>query len=69
MKIKNPEGYFYKKIKVISPDGQELVGELYGYNYDYLDDGTEFLEFDVETQNGQIISYTEDEIEHIEVLT
>lgn len=69
MKIKNPEAYFHKKIKVISPDGQELIGELYGYDYDYADDGTEFLEFDVEIENGQIISYTEDEIKRIEVLT
>ena len=37
MKIKNPEAYFHKKIKVISPDGQELIGELYGYDYDYAD--------------------------------
>lgn len=68
MKIDNPDIYFYKKIRVISPDGQALVGELYGYDYDYADDGTEYLEFDVETENGQIVSYTEDEIESIEVI-
>lgn len=68
MKINAPDIYFNKKIKVVSPDGQELIGELYGYDYDFTDDGVEYLEFDVETENGMIVSYTEDEIESIEVL-
>ena len=35
MRINAPENYFGKKIKVIATDGQEIIGELYGYNYDY----------------------------------
>ena len=41
---------------------------FYGYDYDYNDDGNEFLEFDVEQNDGTIISMTEDEIERIEIL-
>ena len=26
------------------------IGELYGYDYDFDDDGNEFLEFDVENE-------------------
>ena len=38
MKIDDPEIYFGKKIKVFS-DGIVTVGELFGYDYDYDDDG------------------------------
>ncbi len=68
MRIDDPEIYFDKKFKVVSPDGTMTVGELYGYDYDYDDDGNEFLEFDVENEQGLLIGFTEDEIESIEVL-
>lgn len=67
MKIPEPEIYFYKKIKVYSDD-TVTVGELYGYDYDFDDDGNEYLEFDVENENGLLIGFTEDEIDRIEVL-
>lgn len=69
MNIPEPEIYFGKKIKVISVRGRETVGELYGYDYDFDDDGNEYLEFDVENENGLLIGFTEDEIDRIEVLT
>lgn len=68
MIIEDPEIYFGKKIKVFSPDGKITVGELYGYDYDFDDDGNEFLEFDVESENGLLIGFTEDEIERIEIV-
>lgn len=68
MRIDDPEIYFDKKIKVVSPDGTVTVGELYGYDYDYDDDGNEFLEFDVENEQGLLIGFTKDEIESIEVI-
>ena len=45
------------------------VGELFGYDYDYDDDGNEFLEFDVENEQGFLIGFSENEIDRIEVLT
>lgn len=69
MKIDNPDVYFGKKIKVVSYKGVANIGKLYGYNYDFDDNENEFLEFDVEVENGRIVSYTESEIESIEVLT
>lgn len=68
MTIEDPERYFGKKIQVFSPDGKITVGELYGYDYDFDDDGNEFLEFDVENENGLLIGFTEDEIERIEIV-
>lgn len=68
MNIPAPDIYFGKKIKVYSPDGTITVGELYGYDYDYDDDGKEFLEFDVEQENGILVEFTEDEIERIEII-
>lgn len=68
MKIEEPEIYFGKKIKVTSTNGRTHVGEFYGYDYDYDDAGNEFLEFDIETQDGTLIGYTEDEVESVEVL-
>ena len=68
MKIDDPEIYFGKKIKVFS-DGIVTVGELLGYDYDYDDDGNEFLEFDVENEQGFLIGFSENEIDRIEVLT
>lgn len=44
------------------------MGELYGYDYDFDDDGNEFLEFDVENENGLLIGFTEDEINRIEIV-
>lgn len=68
MKINAPESYFGEKIKVIATDGQEIVGELYGYDYDYDDDGNEVLEIDVENDRGLLIGLTEAEIKSIEVI-
>lgn len=68
MKIPDPDIYFHKKIKVFSPNGIVTTGELYGYDYDYDDDGNEFLEFDVEREDGFLIGFTEDEIERIEIV-
>lgn len=67
MKIPDPDIYFHKKIKVYSGD-IVTVGELYGYDYDFDDDGNEYLEFDVENEDGLLIDFTEDEIDRIEVL-
>ncbi len=69
MNIPAPDIYFDKKIKITSPDGQVTTGDFFGFDYDYDDDGNEFLEFDVETDSGYIISFTEDEIESIEILS
>lgn len=69
MRIDDPEIYFGKKIKVLSTSGRETVGELFGYDYDYDDDGNEFLEFDVTTEQGFLVGFTESEIDRIEVLT
>lgn len=68
MIIENPEIYFGKKIKVFSTSGRMTIGELYGYDYDLDDDGNEFLEFDVENENGLLIGFTEDEIERIDII-
>ena len=68
MIIENPEIYFGKKIKVFSTSGRMTIGELYGYDYDFDDDGNEFLEFDVENENGLLIGFTEDEIKRIEIV-
>lgn len=46
-----------------------IICKLYGYDYDFDDDGNEFLEFDVENELGLIASLTEDEILRIEVLS
>lgn len=67
MKIPDPEIYFYKKIAVYSGN-IVTIGKLYGYDYDFDDDGNEYLEFDVENENGLLIGFTEDEIDGIEVL-
>ncbi len=48
--------------------GRVTVGVLFGYDYDYDDDGNELLEFDVENEQGFLIGCIEDEIERIEVL-
>ena len=68
MIIENPDIYFGKKIKVFSTSGRMTIGELYGYDYDFDDDGNEFLEFDVENENGLLIGFTEDEIKRIEIV-
>lgn len=68
MRINAPESYFGKKIKVIATDGQEIIGELYGYDYDYDDEGNKVLEIDVENDRGFLIGLTEAEIKSIEVI-
>lgn len=68
MKIQDPEEYFGKKIKVNLVGASPVIGELYGYDYDFDDEDNEYLEFDVENEDGLIISLAESEIESIEVL-
>ncbi len=68
MKIPDPDIYFGKKIKVFSVNDIVTVGEFFGYNYDYYDNGDEFVEFDVERGDGFLIGFTEDEVEHIEII-
>lgn len=68
MIINDPDIYFGKKIKVYVADAKPIIGRLYGYDYDFDDDGNEFLEFDVENEYGLVASLTEDEIISIEVL-
>lgn len=68
MIINDPDIYFGKKIKVYVTDAKPIIGRLYGYDYDFDDDGNEFLEFDVENEYGLVASLTEDEIISIEVL-
>lgn len=69
MKIEDPDIYYGKTLKILSPDGTVTVGELDGYSYDYDDDGNEVLELDVENEDGLLIGLTEDEIEKIEVVS
>lgn len=68
MKIPDPDIYFGRKIKVFSVNGISTVGDFFGYNYDYDDDGNEFVEFDVEREDGFLIGFAEDEVERIEIV-
>lgn len=68
MKITDPDIYFGHKIKVFSVDGIITIGDFFGYNYDYDDDGNEFVEIDVEREDGFLIGFTEDEVERIEIV-
>lgn len=68
MKIPDPDIYFGKKLRVHSSSGIITVGSFFGYNYDYDDDGNEFVEFDVERNDGFLIGFTEDEVERIEIV-
>ena len=68
MKDLVPEDYYGKKLKVYLYDGTVIVGRLYGYSYDYDDDGTEFMEvdFDIPGRIGRCCR--DDEIEKIEII-
>lgn len=68
MKIPDPDIYFGKTIKVFSVNNIVTTGDFFGYNYDYDDDGNEFVEFDVEREDGFLIGFTEDEVERIEIV-
>lgn len=68
MNIPDPSIYVGKLIRVYSTDGTVVDGSFYGYDYDFDDDGNEFLEFDVDTYGGIGYSFTEDEIDRIEVI-
>ena len=68
MKILDSDIYFGKKMKVFSIIGIVTVGDFFGYNYDYDDDGNEFVEFDVEREDGFLIGFTEGEVERIEIV-
>lgn len=67
MKIENPDIYFGKKIAVYSGE-IVTIGKLFGYDYDFDDDGNEYLEFDVKREDGVYIGFTEAEIDKIEVI-
>lgn len=69
MKIPNPEIYVGKILRIYSPGGIITEGSFDGYDYDFDDDGNIFLEFDVDDSSTGIgYSFTEDEIERIEVI-
>lgn len=69
MKIPNPDVYFGHALRVHDVDGGITEGKFVGFNYDYDDDGNLFLEVDVDDETtGLGISFTEYEIESIEVL-
>ncbi len=69
MKDLVPEDYYGKKLKVYLDDGTVIVGRLYGYNYDYDDDGTEFMEVDFKVLSSNILTgCRDDEIEKIEII-
>ncbi len=68
MKVPNPDMYFGKILRIYSGIGNVTEGPFMGYNYDYDDDGNEFLEFDMSTYSGIGYSFTEDEIERIEII-
>lgn len=65
----NIEDYAYKKIRVVCHDGIEIVGRLYGYNYDYDNDGNEFMEIDIERlPDKALIGVTDREIDGIDII-
>lgn len=69
MKDIDIERYINLQIRVTCSDGEAIVGELYGYNYDYDDAGNEFIEIDIERySDGVLVSVTDDEIVSIEVV-
>ena len=68
MRIEDPTIYFGKKIRVIGTDESVTIGKLIGYDYDFDDAGKEFLEIDVDEDDGVGYSFTEDEIKSIEIL-
>lgn len=68
MKMPDPDIYFGKNIKVFSVNGIVTIGDFFGYNYDYGDNGNEFIEFGVEREDGFLIEFTEDEVERIEIV-
>lgn len=68
MEIPAPNIYFGKRIKVFSVTGRVTEGDFFGFCYDYDDDDREILDFDVMRDDGFLISFTEDEIERIEII-
>lgn len=69
MKISDPDIYFGKRIRVITTDGTIIVGKFDGYNYDYDDDGREYIEFDIwRDYDGAGVEFMEDEVESIEII-
>lgn len=67
MKIENPSVYFGKRIRVTTKE-DETIGKLDGYNYDFDDDGNEYLEMEIACEDGLLYGFAENEIESIEVL-
>ncbi|MCD7748313.1 MAG: hypothetical protein LUI61_08295 [Firmicutes bacterium] len=68
MKVEHPDIYSGKKLNVTWLDGDQLTGKFYGYNFDYDDDGIIFSEMDIVIEDGGLVSFTDREIESIEVL-
>ena len=71
MCIPDPDSFLGKKVRVYctkSAGGYVITGTFYGFCYDF-DDDIEFLEFDVEVYPDYLNSFTENEVERIEVLT
>ena len=52
MKINHPERYVGKRVRVVSLQGTATAGQFIGYNYDYDDNGNEFVEFDIDADFG-----------------
>lgn len=64
------DDYFGKTLAVYTKDGC-TVGKFYGYNYDYDDNGEEFVEFDLLPTDGPVsygFGFDEREVQEIKVL-
>lgn len=57
-----------RKIKVVTTNGKDLTGELCRFDLFRADDGAEHVELEIETEDGQTVCYTADEIKSIEVI-
>lgn len=69
MKIPDPDIYFGKRLRVLTTDGTIIIGEFEGYNYDYDDNGREYVEFNVRRDyDGAGIEFMEDEVKSIEII-
>lgn len=72
MKLNNPEFYLGKKVRVYFVDGDIIVGRLDGFNYDYSNDESLFVELDMTIllgkTKGTSFGFTNMEINQIEVI-
>ena len=68
MKINHPERYVGKRVRVVSLQGTATAGQFIGYNYDYDDNGNEFVEFDIDADFGIGYVFSEHGVENIEII-